>query len=129
MRTKMSMRLGKGMRRESLEINIEQGEEMKTGTSTKKSTIKKKSSPQVANVCNKNESPAPLLPKKRGEFNLDSPLAVQLFIARLVREVYAGKLEPSTGTKLTYMANVLLTAMESVMYGERLAKLEQRFAA
>lgn len=100
---------------------------MQTGISTKKSTIKKKSSPQVANACNKKESPTPLLPKKRGEFNLDSPLAVQLFIARLVREVYAGKLEPSTGTKLTYMANVLLTAMESVMYGERLAKLEQRF--
>ncbi len=65
-----------------------------------------------------------LLPARR-DVRLETPLHVQLFIARLIREVYHGKLDERKGSRLTYMLNILLSSFELVDFEKRIQELER----
>ncbi|MBZ5657245.1 MAG: hypothetical protein LAO56_18415 [Acidobacteriia bacterium] len=56
---------------------------------------------------------------------LDNPLAVRDAIARLIADVYAGKVHPRIGAGLAPLLNLRLRAIETTELERRLAKLEK----
>jgi hypothetical protein len=60
---------------------------------------------------------------------LDNPLAVRDAIARLIADVYAGKVHPRIGAGLAPLLNLRLRAIESTELERRLAKLEKKLHA
>lgn len=67
------------------------------------------------------ESPDPLP-------TLDNALAVRDTVARLIADVYAGKLHPRIAAGLAPLLNLQLRAIETTSLEQRLAKLEKALA-
>jgi hypothetical protein len=59
---------------------------------------------------------------------LDSPNAVREAVARLIADVYSGRLHPRTAAGLAALMNLQLRAIEQTSFQERLAKLERLVA-
>jgi hypothetical protein len=60
---------------------------------------------------------------------LDNPLAVRNAVARLIADVYGGRIHPKTGTGLAPLLNLQLRAIETTEPERRLAKLEKKLHA
>lgn len=59
---------------------------------------------------------------------LDNAIAVRDTVARLVADVYAGRLHPRIATGLTPLMSLQLKAIEATNIEQRLTKLEKRLA-
>ncbi len=55
---------------------------------------------------------------------VESANAVRELVARLISEVYAGRVHPRTAASLAPLMNLQLRAIEQASFQERLAKLE-----
>ena len=58
----------------------------------------------------------------------DTALAVRDTVARLVADIYAGKIPPRIAASLAALMNLQLRAIESTDFERRLAELEKRLA-
>jgi general stress protein YciG len=59
---------------------------------------------------------------------LDNPLAVRETVARLIADVYAGKVNPRIASGLAPLLNLQLRAIETTDMERRLADLEKKLA-
>jgi hypothetical protein len=59
---------------------------------------------------------------------LDNALAVRDTVARLVADVYAGRIHPRIATSLALLMNLQLRAIETADFEQRVADLEKRIA-
>lgn len=59
---------------------------------------------------------------------LDTAIAVRNTVARLIADVYSGKLHPRVGAGLAPLLNLQLRAIESTNLEQRIAKLEKLLA-
>lgn len=59
---------------------------------------------------------------------LDNALAVRDVVARLITDVYAGRIDPRIATSLTPLLNLQMRAIETTGIEQRLAELEKRTA-
>ena len=66
--------------------------------------------------------------KRRGDVPLNSLLDTQIFLAELINDVRRGDVGSSEGTKLAYIAGMLIKNLELTQIQERIIELEKRIS-
>lgn len=59
---------------------------------------------------------------------LDNALAVRDTVARLITDVYAGKIDPRVASGLAPLLNLQMRAIETTDFERRLSRVEERVA-